>query len=110
MNWNNNLSGRKERRLPIMVVVRLAASERVSGESCERTYTDNISPRGVRVLSTRSWQPGQCAEIIPVKEETPALGEVVYCQKVENDRFFVGFKFRQSRLPWSILQRFDGMA
>lgn len=102
MNWKNNLSGRKERRLPIMVVVRLAALERESGESHEQAHTDNISPHGVRVLSTRPWQPGQRAEIIPADEQTPIRGEVVYCRRVDNDRFFVGFKFSNSRLPWSI--------
>jgi len=34
---------------------------------------------------------------------------VVYCQKVENGRFFVGLKFAGSRVPWSILERFNGL-
>jgi hypothetical protein len=109
MFWNNNLSGRKERRLPIIVVVRLAAAEQVSGESHERTYTDNISPHGVRVLSTRAWQPGQHAEIIPDKDESPMHGEVVYCQRLDNDRFCVGVKFPDSRIPWSTPRRYDGL-
>jgi hypothetical protein len=109
MHWNNNLSGRKERRLPIAVVVRLTTLEEVSGESHERTYTDNISPHGLRVLSTRPWQPGQDAEIIPEKGESPICGEVVYCQRLDNERFCVGVRFPHSRIPWSILQRYDGL-
>ena len=104
----NNLSGRKERRLPIVVVVRLAALEQVSGESHERTHTDNISSHGVRVLSTRPWQPGQHAEIIPENDEPPMRGEVVYCHRLDNDRFYVGVRFPHSRIPWSALQRYDG--
>ena len=107
MYWNNNLSGRKERRLPITVMVRLAPLEQ-SAEGHERTYTDNLSAQGLRVHSARHWCPGKQAEIISVKDETPVRGDVVYCQKVDNDRFFVGFKLPH-RLPWSILQRFDGM-
>jgi len=32
----------------------------------------------------------------------------VYCQKLD-DRFFVGLKVWESRILWSILQRFDGI-
>lgn len=98
-----------ERRLPIAVVVRLATLEHMSSESHERTYTDNISPHGVRVLSTRPWQPGQHAEIIPEKDESPMRGEVVYCHRLDNGRFHVGVKFPRSRISWSILQRYDGL-
>lgn len=105
---DDNLSGRQERRLPIIVVVRLTPLEHTA-EGDERTYTDNLSAHGLRVHSRRSWSPGEQVEIVPVKEQIPVRGEVVYCQKVDNDRFFVGFKFPQSSLTWSIWQRFDGI-
>ena len=35
--------------------------------------------------------------------------EVVYCQKFDNNRFVVGLKVRENRIPWSILRRFDGV-
>ena len=35
--------------------------------------------------------------------------KVVYCQRLDNDRFFVGLKVSESRIPWSILRRFDGI-
>jgi PilZ domain len=105
----NRLAGRKERRLPIVVAVNLAPLEPRNAERHERTYTDNISPHGARVRSTHAWRLGDLAEITPVSGETPVHGEVVYCQKLDNDRFFVGFKVRVSRILWSILLRFDGI-
>lgn len=105
---DDNLRGRKERRLPIIVVVRLIPLEHTA-EGDERTYTDNLSAHGLRVHSRRSWSPGEQVEVIPVKEETPVRAEVVYCQQVDNHRFFVGFKFPQSRPTWSIWRRFDGI-
>lgn len=105
---DDNLSGRKERRLPIIVVVRLTPLEHTA-EGDERTYTDNLSAHGLRVHSRRCWSPGQQVEIIPVKEEIPVRGEVVYCQKMDNGGFFVGFKFPKSVLTWSIWRRFDGI-
>jgi len=92
-----------------MMEVNLAPIARASSGPPERTITDNISPHGVRVRSTCEWHLGEHAEIIPMKGGTPMRGEVVYCQKVENGRFFVGLKFAGGRVPWSILERFNGL-
>ena len=52
MYFDNRLNGRKERRLPALVVVNLVPLEPVYRERHERTYTDNISAHGARVRST----------------------------------------------------------
>jgi hypothetical protein len=109
MNSDRRLTGREEKRLPIMMEVNLAPIASANSGPPERTITDNISPHGVRVRSTCEWRLGEHAEIIPSKGGTPMRGEVVYCQKVENGRFFVGLKFAGSRVPWSILERFNGL-
>ena len=92
-----------------MVVVNLAPLVRVNTEKHERTYTDNISAHGARVRSTYAWQLGEQAEIAPPSGETAVHGEVVYCQRLDHDHFFVGLRVRESRIPWSIFQRFDGV-
>jgi hypothetical protein len=109
MYLDNMLNGRKERRLPILVAVWLTPRKSANGDERERTFTDNLSAHGVRVRSTRAWQAGEQAEITPVKGEPPARGEAVYCQKLDDERYCVGFKLVQERLPWSVLQRFDGV-
>ncbi len=111
METNTRLNGREERRLPIMMEVNLVPMGRESGESgeSERTYTDNVSAHGVRVHSTSAWQRGEQVEVIPMKEEMSVRGEVVYCQRVGKDRFFVGFKFPHEHVSWSILKRFNGL-
>jgi hypothetical protein len=108
MYFDNRLNGRKERRLPTLVVVNLVSLEPVNNERHERTYTDNISSHGARVRSTYAWRLREVAEITPANGETPVRGEVVYCQRLDNDGFFVGLKVPESRIPWSILQRFNG--
>ena len=93
-----------------MMEVTLASVGAARGALRERTYTDNISSHGTRVNSTVPWQLGEQVEIAPTKGESAMQGEVVYCQKLGNGRFFVGLKFAQGRAPWSILQRFNGLA
>ena len=107
MHFDKNLTGRTEKRLPIMVVVRLSALMAQTGEVEEKTYTDNLSSQGVRVCSTHRWQPGDLLEVEPVDQGPPMQGEVVYCEKFDKARFFVGLKFLSGRAPWRILQRYD---
>ena len=107
MYLDKHLTGRMERRLPIVVVVCLDGLDG-EGEKQEKAYTDNLSPHGVRVVSKRPWRPGQQAEITPMSEKSPMCGEVVYCQKLDDARFCVDLKFSQDQIPWLILQRFDG--
>lgn len=93
-----------------MMEVNLApAGRRATAKACERTFTDNISPHGLRVQSAISWRLGEQAEVTPTKGEIAMLGEVVYCQRVRGDRFFLGLKFRDKHIPWAILQRFNGL-
>jgi hypothetical protein len=107
MYLDNILNGRKEKRLPSMVAVMLAPLGRKTANGFERTYTDNVSAHGLRVHSGRPWQRGELAVIAPVKGEIPIRGEVVYCHKLDDGKFFVGFKSPHSRVPWSVLRRFD---
>jgi len=110
MDPDSYLSGREERRLPIMMEVTLAPVGRANVDRGERTFTDNISSHGLRVKSINAWRMGEQAEVIPTKGEVPIRGEVVYCQRVGNERFFVGLKFPRGHTPWSILKRFNGLA
>jgi hypothetical protein len=108
MPLDHTLNGRMERRLPIIVVVRLAHAEHAGADEQERTYTDNISPHGVRLFSTRPWLPGDAVRITP-RDEDPAVGNVVYCQTLPDGRFIVGVNFRERPVKWSAMRRYDGL-
>ncbi len=108
MPLDYTLSGRLERRLPIVVVVRLAQAERAGTEGEERTYTDNISSRGARVYSIRPWRPSDPVQVTP-RNEGPALGKVVYCQMLPDNRYVIGVKFQDRQVTWSAVRRYDGL-
>ena len=107
MHLDNLLSGRRERRLPVMVMVRLKTLDRVPAEEHERAYTNNVSGYGACVVSTHLWRAGERAEITLLDEDCPVRGEVVYCTKLDETHFSIGLKFSQRRLSWSVLQGFD---
>src|ERR1700739_826977 len=91
MSLEQTLSGRTERRLPIIVVVRLVSVERAGADAEERTYTDNISPGGARIFSKQPWQPGGAIMVTPRNEGT-TFGNVVYCERLR-DHYAIGVKF-----------------
>ena len=108
MPLDHTLMGRMERRLPIIVVVRLAQLESSSGDASEWTYTDNISAHGARIFTKRMWQPGEEITLTPFKEET-ASGKVVYCQMATDGRYWVGVKLEDHAVTWRAIKRYDGL-
>lgn len=99
--------GRKEKRLPLMVAIRLEPLLGLGNDAQEKTYTDNISPRGARVISRHLWQTGEIAKIASLHEGS-ICGQVVYCEKLPDDRYAVGVHVLDRPIPWSIVQRFWG--
>jgi hypothetical protein len=100
--------GRMERRLPIVVIVRLGLAERSASDREERTYTDNISAHGACIFSTHPWQHGDEVSVTPANEEATAFGNVVYCHRRADGHYDIGVQFRD-RPEWSALRRYDGL-
>ena len=98
-------SGRMERRLPIIVVLRLAKPESAGTDGEEKTFTDNISAHGARVFSKHAWPLGDLVRLTPLNEDA-ACGKVVYCQKLPDDRYGIGVKFQDHPVTWSTLRRY----
>jgi hypothetical protein len=115
MGYVDVLGGRRHKRLPLIMVVRLGRvprqpSEHVPGlpsEKEERTFTDNVSAHGARVVSKCAWQPGEKVEVTSLRDGAAIRGKVVYCQHQGNDRFFIGLDFGELPLTWSLYKGFD---
>jgi hypothetical protein len=108
MRQDDTLIGRTEKRLPIIVVVSLAELSRTTTDGAEWTYTDNISAHSARVFSKHVWQPGDEITLTPFKEEM-ANGNVIYCQKIPGDRYWVGVKLKDHPNTWRAIGRYDGL-
>jgi hypothetical protein len=108
MSLDQTISGRMERRLPIILIVRLAVARSAGTDGEERTYTDNISAHGARVFSKQPLQPDDEIMVTPVNEEA-VCGNVVYCQRVGDNLYGIGVKFQDRTVTWSAMRRFDGI-
>jgi len=93
--------GRVEKRVRTSVPVYLVSLE--DSRTRERTLTENVSPHGVRVISKRSWRPGEESLITPLTGEFPQVGKVIYCLPKARDRFCLGVEFPDRTVKWGEL-------
>jgi hypothetical protein len=89
---------RIEKRLPILIPVYLGSLE--DPRAAERTLTENVSPHGARVISKRSWQPGEEPLVTPATGEFSHIGRVIYCLPSAGQRFYLGIEFPDRAVKW----------
>jgi|SRR5215467_1049570 len=97
-----------EKRLPIAMVVNLASPRVQGANGAELTYTDNVSAHGACVVSNRSWQPGEVAEITSLLDQIAMRGKVAYCRKYDEERYAIGLSFQNCAVVWSIYLKYAG--
>jgi hypothetical protein len=87
--------GRSERRIPKILATELSRPDRSVPK--EMAFTENVSPRGVRVTTARRWQPGTCVLLTFPRDGIQSQGRIIYCQSVERGKFALGLE-----LPWHV--------
>ena len=83
-------TNRSDRRIRKEVAVELARPD--ASQRRRMALAENVSARGMRVATQDVWLPGD-----PVLLTSPGFGvntraRVVYCQRLENNRFAVGLE------------------
>lgn len=84
-------TGRFEKRIAREMIVEI----RPEGEGMPKeakTLTENVSPRGARVLMDREWRPGQHVLVIFLEEGLQTQAQIVYCQRLTERKFAVGLE------------------
>jgi hypothetical protein len=108
MGTSRRQLGRMEKRLPIAIVVNLAPINGQSASQPELTYTDNISAHGACIVSSRSWNPGELAEVVSLKDKIALRGKVVHCERRSDARYIVGLSFNGLRVTWATYRTYAG--
>src|SRR5712664_2119167 len=87
--------GRSERRVPKILAAELLRPDESVPK--EMAFTENVSPRGVRVTTAQRWQPGTRVLLTFPQNGIQFQGRIVYCQRVAGGNFCVGLE-----LPWQV--------
>jgi hypothetical protein len=93
------LSGRSESRIARTVTVNISPLDEPLLK--ETAFTENISPRGARVVTEQEWQPGSLVLFISPKDGVRSQAQIVYCQRLGESRFAVGLELSARLEPWA---------
>jgi hypothetical protein len=88
-------TGRYEKRTERAVTVEVLRLD--ESAPMEMTFTENVSPRGVRLTTMQRWQPGTRVLLTLPQNGIRSEGRIVYCQRVESGNFALGLE-----LPWQV--------
>lgn len=97
---------RREARIPMEVGVHISGHAKLPGT--ETTFTENVSPRGARVLSVRRWKQNDRLTIATLTGSFRALARVAYCQLVPQEGFAVGLEFIEPNGKWVVADAVSG--
>jgi hypothetical protein len=83
-------TGRYEKRTTRAVTVNLLRLDESHSE--KRGVTENVSPRGVRIVTDWNCTPGKHLLVTAPEAGVKSLARVVYCQPVDSTKFAVGLQ------------------
>jgi hypothetical protein len=92
--------GRWEKRTPMTFAVHLCGGVDLPGT--ETAFTENVSSRGVRVVSTRRWRANDCLDFVSLPGTFRARARVAYCQPLSGQGFAVGLEFLEQAGRWVV--------
>jgi hypothetical protein len=92
-------AGRVEKRVHLEMPVQISRVHSLGlTDHIEKTTTENVSSRGVRILTRQALQPEERLLVTPVVgSEMPKLARVVYCQPLAGEVFGVGLQFQEEK-------------
>ena len=89
-------TGRYEKRTTRAVTIeflRLDESHLDESQLIKSAVTEDVSPRGARIVTDWNCAPGKHLLVRAPKEGVKSLARVVYCQRLESTKFAVGLQF-----------------
>ena len=90
-------TGRTQRRVAKKLVVKLARPD--APELQETATAENISERGMRVVTEHIWRPGGSVLLSASRTGFRTQARVVYCQRLENVGFAIGLELVEISAP-----------
>lgn len=94
------MTSRSERRVPMEVGVQILGNAAAPGR--EATFTENVSSRGARVLSSRRWNINDRLTLMTMTGSFRSIARVAYCEMVPDAGFAVGLEFLEAKGNWVI--------
>ena len=91
---------RAEKRIPMEIPVFIDRHRLAPGS--ESTFTENVSARGARVVSTRRWEQHEKLIFASCTGDFRSSARVAYCQPLQGEGFAIGVEFLQPQGRWVV--------
>ena len=91
---------RCEERVPLEVLVKIAGNADSPG--IETTFTENVSLRGARVITSRRWHQHDRLTLSRTAGQFRAVARVTYCQPLRGEGFAIGLEILEPTGTWVI--------
>jgi hypothetical protein len=95
-----SLNLRSESRIPMEIGVHISGHAALPGT--EATFTENVSARGARVISTRRWKINDRVVFSTLAGTFRSIARVAYCQIAPQAGFAVGLEFVEITGSWFV--------
>jgi hypothetical protein len=95
-------SKRGEDRMPIKVTVDLSSLDLRT--PAQEGYTENVSPRGARVVTSRPWKPNERLHVRSLVGSLKSRARVVYCEPLGIDQYAIGLQLFAAAGNWNSLR------
>jgi hypothetical protein len=94
---------RAERRLPMEVGVRISGHPKSPG--IETTFTDDVSRRGARVLTSRRRKTDDHLTIFTLPKDFRATARVAYCRPLRGEGYVIALELLEPAGTWIVPPR-----
>ena len=94
----NSAVYRVENRVTARIAVDLSSLD--VRTPAQEGVTQNVSPRGARVVTSRAWQPNERLNVRSLLGNFRSRARVVYCQPLENGTFAIGLQLFATTGDW----------
>ena len=91
---------RADKRIPMEIPVIINGHRQAPGS--ESTFTENVSARGARVITVRSWQQNERLTFASRTGEFRSPARVAYCQPLQGEGFAIGLEFLEPKGRWVV--------
>ena len=92
-------TGRSDRRITKVEAVELARPN--EPKLRELAIAQNVSDRGMQVATEEVWLPGHLVLLSSLESGLHTRARVVYCKRMENNRFAVGLELLAPLGEWT---------
>jgi hypothetical protein len=89
---------RTEDRTPMKVTVDLSSLD--VRTPAQEGVTENVSPRGARVLTSKPWKPNERLNLRSLLGNFRSRARVVYCVPVDDAKFAIGLQLFATAGNW----------